>query len=100
LAPCPCCGAETATRITPANLLAYLHVSPTEHRILSVLVRHYGKEVPSRTLIEAMYSEREDGGPDDGGNSFRVRTSKLRKKLRPFGYTIRGFWGAARLQQV
>lgn len=100
MATCPCCGAESTAQIPPSALAAYIHVTPVQRRVLNVLVRHFGKEVPSETIIDAAYFDREDGGPKDGRNSITVIIHRLRKRLLPYGYTIRGFWGSARLQQV
>ncbi len=60
-------------------------LSPMQRAMIARL-RH--GPVPSRRLIDEIYGEREDGGPEDAGAALRVAIHKLRNKLALHGVEI------------
>jgi hypothetical protein len=55
-------------------------------RILAALVEH--DNMTRAQLIERLYGDREDGGPDDANGNFRVTLCYLRRALRERGVHI------------
>ncbi|GAA0626163.1 response regulator [Sporichthya brevicatena] len=66
-----------ARRVTTAS--GEVRLTPTEWALLEVLVRHAGRHVPSRTLLQEVW------GPAYGTetNYLRVYVAQLRRKLEP-----------------
>jgi two-component system KDP operon response regulator KdpE len=58
---------------------ATIHLTPTEWRILDVLLRHPGRLITSRELLTVLR-----GGPDNTDSSYlRIYMAQLRRKLEP-----------------
>jgi two-component system KDP operon response regulator KdpE len=58
---------------------ATIHLTPTEWRILDVLLRHPGRLITSRELLTVLR-----GGPDNTDSSYlRIYLAQLRRKLEP-----------------
>lgn len=58
---------------------AEVHLTPTEYRILLVLVRHAGKVVTHRHLLRELMGDEHE----DAQHTLRVHISSLRRKLEP-----------------
>jgi two-component system KDP operon response regulator KdpE len=73
-------SARTARHIAPSDEDdPNVHLTPTEWRILDVLVRHPGRLVTSRELLTAVR-----GDPDHTERSYlRIYLAQLRRKLEP-----------------
>lgn len=56
-------------------------LSPHEQKIYEALRNAHGEIVPKSALIDAMYGDREDGGPDSAETVMRICVSSLRRKL-------------------
>ena len=67
--------------------------TPQESRIVDILFSRLGKLTTSNAIIEAMYFDRPEGGPDDAESGVKVQISRIRKKLVGKGYRIETHWG-------
>lgn len=70
-------------RATPA-LVDYTE-DTSRGRIIGALRRANGRMVSQSTLVDAMYGDREDGGPDDAKRVLHVLICRLRRQGHPIG---------------
>jgi two-component system, cell cycle response regulator CtrA len=68
-----------------------MRLSPQEEQILGILVAKSFVAYP--TLVDWLYSEQADGGPEDPRNVITTTVSRIKSKLRPYGYDIDTSWG-------
>lgn len=59
-----------------------------ERQILNLLLRAKGRSVFSVKLVDELYGDDPDGGPDNAEGCVQSHISKLRRKLRPRGWLI------------
>ncbi len=84
---CPACGGFIGEAAPIGDVLDSMMDS---HRkiILSVLSKKPGRIVDKNRLIEAVYGDRADGGPDSTDSAINVHLHRLRKDLSAFGWSI------------
>jgi hypothetical protein len=92
---CPCCG-QPLREQAPTESLRFLGLNQTQRRIVETLVRSFGEWIPTRRLVEAVYGDRPDGGPDGAENVISVAVATARPILAAIGLTIQGKHGAGR----
>jgi hypothetical protein len=92
---CPCCG-KFLTERAPKESLRFLKLNQTQRRIVETLVSSFGEWIPTRRLIEAVYSDRPDGGPEGAESVISVSVATARPILADVGLTIQGKHGAGR----
>lgn len=83
---CPTCGHALASA-SPA-VLRDMHLPPQMRTIVDVLVAAYPRQVSVQRLIEALYGDRPDGGPDNPEGVLKTRISAIRKVVEAAGWTI------------
>lgn len=88
MSTCPCCGQELTTSVGIDALARSLRLTPFEREMFVFLARRVGRAVPTESLHDYLYSNNPNGGPDDAYSCSRAVASRLRRKLKPFGYTI------------
>lgn len=91
--PCPCCGRPVDATENPEALIHIL--SPTGGVILRRILKANGGPVATEALIAACYDHRPDGGPLDALDSLSAIISQNNRKLRRYGWRIRGRLGRA-----
>ena len=84
---------------------AKVRITPTQAEILMLLLSKPGKLFSTNEITEAVYGHREDGGPDNGGNTIRKTILDLTIRLRdggidmklknPLSYFSYGLWSVA-----
>jgi DNA-binding response OmpR family regulator len=90
---CPCCAARwhhsgaavdmaRAQAVWPAG---EVQLTPSQARLLSALSASSGP-VGREALIDAVWGDREDGGPDTAGNLISVLVHGLRRRLASAGF--------------
>lgn len=76
-------------------------MSPMQLRLLDALVAGKNRYQSKSVLIEKIYADDPDGGPDDAVRHLRVHIHKLRSKLEKAGFDIEVNWGVGyRLIQI
>ncbi len=71
-------------------------LSPTQ-RVMIASLRHGQPEpVPTRKLVDAVYGDREDGGPENAEYVVRVHICQIRTKLAALGIEIETVKGLGR----
>lgn len=92
---CPCCGKPIERTIDPAVVELFVQLRPTERAIFQALAMRIGQWVPSAELLDALYGEDAEGGPETAACILSQYISRLRQKLVPFGLVIDGKsnWG-------
>lgn len=84
---CPTCGHETIQR-APIEGLTSAPLGRVERRIVEALARAYPGHISSDRLIDIIYGDKADGGPDNPRVIISVTMIRLRRKLPAFGWTI------------
>jgi hypothetical protein len=85
---CPCCGRPTQS---DGDAVAYgraLMLSPHERVLFDRMGRSLGQWLPPATLIDALYADDPDGGPDKAPMALAAVVYGLRRKLRSTGLAI------------
>lgn len=91
---CPCCGsAMSVVEVDPLAIANILRFSRMQRKIFNLLVRDIGIALPTERVLDRMYDDDPDGGPIEANRSLLVITCRMRKKLKPFGLTIRSYGG-------
>lgn len=85
---CPCCGSDMGDKTIPADALDQVRMSPQLRVILRRLVRHHPRAVPRAIIVNDLWSDRRDGGPEGWEKSLHVQLMRLRRTLKPVGYTV------------
>lgn len=68
--------------------------TPSELRIVSLLYdRRYGAPVTTREIVDALYGDDPDGGPEYTHGCVEKFLCDARRKLAPMGCGIRAAWG-------
>lgn len=89
---CPCCKQEVA--VLPLDgLFTVLRLGPVEERIARVLARRRGEWLTTDELVDAVYSNHPDGGPEYAGASIGVIFHRLKNILKPFDIKLEGHQG-------
>ncbi len=70
--------------------LSTIQFSRLENRIVTFLAQTLGHEVPAERILDAMYGDDPDGGPEGGNKVLTVIAHRIRTKINPHGYTLRG----------
>jgi len=96
---CPCCGA-TSRDLNPRVLVEYIAVTPTERRIFDYFARHFGAWVQTADIVNSVYADDPNGGPDTAESSVNGLIARLRPKLQSVGLRIDGGSGRAGRRMV
>jgi DNA-binding response OmpR family regulator len=91
---CPCCGSDIGEAAS-LDAVAEAVSSPTRNTILEMLARNIGRPVRRDTMIDRLYGDRPDGGPDAASSILMVQVSRLRREIEPFGWTVSNGKGGA-----
>jgi len=86
---CPCC--KRAMNVPDLEVIIdYYDIPPMEEAILRSVWRGKGSPVPNQRIIDAMYSDDPDGGPDPSRAYLALKVSMchLRKRLTGSGVFI------------
>ncbi|NMG39826.1 hypothetical protein GRZ55_11280 [Chelativorans sp. ZYF759] len=84
---CPCCGSPIA-KAAPIEALDAAALSPQERRVVVALAGIYPRSVERRALIDTLYFDDPNGGPECANNVLGMVLARLRKKLPSHGWTI------------
>lgn len=85
---CSVCGhliSETSSEFPDAY---EMNLPRRERQILEVLVRSTGRPTFMSKIIDELYADDPDGGPENAEGCAQTHISKLRRKLRPHGWLI------------
>lgn len=90
---CPCCGQPMADAADPRAVLATLKLSPMQLRVCNHLARHFGKWRTWDQIVEAIYADDPNGGPEDGRVVLDQFIFRARKRLVGSGLAIESYLG-------
>jgi len=82
---CPCCKGFGHLDVDET-----VHFTPSQQRIFDAL---RSRPRTCAELVDLLYAEREDGGPDFAATTVHVFVNQMRGKLKPHGMTIRSGGG-------
>lgn len=90
MAPCPCptCGQPMNAPRVPLEALRLVEFGKRKRRLVAALADAYPRAVNGAALLDAVYGDDPNGGPEAADMALRVLVSQLRKKLVPMGWTI------------
>lgn len=95
---CPCCG-QKVDAPPLAVISATAGLSLYEHRVLAAIWDAKGMPVRADRIIDAVWYDDIDGGPEDAGLQVRVLVHRLRRKLVGTGVRI-GLGGQHRAYSI
>lgn len=84
---CPNCGFKHETGPYATELLQ-IRMPNLERRVLVRLIKARGAMVTREQMVDALYGDRHDGGPDLAEFTLQSHVSKLKKKLAGSAWTI------------
>jgi len=84
---CPCCGGPMADAV-PVEDLLHMSVPQQQMRIIKALADAYPRAVSKSQLIDAIYWDDPDGGPDNPSNVINQQLCRLRPLVSMHGWTI------------
>lgn len=85
---CPCCGHDLGENVLPIERLRYLDLSANQRAMIDALVEVYPNGMHPQRVVDRMYADDPEGGPDRAYEAARYAAYDLRKKLEPYGWTI------------
>ena len=85
---CPTCGHTIHKGPAPSKALVDAQLSPQEQRIVAALVSAYPRRLSIGSLMDAVYFDDPQGGPECARESVSMTLSRLRAKLPIYGWTI------------
>ena len=71
-------------------------LSPTQRAMIAALLHGQPKPVPTAHLVDVVYGDRDDGGPDNAEHIVRVQIYQIRTKLAHLGIKIETVGGCNR----
>lgn len=84
---CPCCGGFIG-EAAPVEFVLGHGLSESHRKIFSRLSTRLGAEVSSDTLIDTLYSDREDGGPIAARLVLSQLVHTLNKRIEAHGWIV------------
>jgi hypothetical protein len=103
---CPTCGQSLNGTKIDHHALLKIPMPRNQKRILTYLAGSYPLLAPRSAIFDAIYFDDGGGGPIDDYNSVRLSMTRLKKRLKPYGWTIasgpfgRGVKGTYRLARI
>ena len=102
-APCPCCGHETerprpffvdrdgcALHVDGVSI----HLSPEHTKFAAALERKYPQIATKEAILELMYGNDPNGGPEYAETIMSIYVHRIRKKLQGTTLSIENVWGS------
>ena len=86
--PCPTCGQPMNTPRMPLQALRLVEFGKRKRRLVAALADAYPRAVNGAALIDAVYGDDPNGGPEAAELVLTALVSQLRGKLAPMGWTI------------
>ena len=91
---CPACGGHIG-EAAPIETVREAVTAPVKKVIFDMLARRVGRAVLKDSIIDAVYGNRADGGPETASTTIQVQVCQLRRIIEPFGWTISNSRGGA-----
>lgn len=85
---CPCCGQPMHAGRAPIEALEAAPLTTAERRLVQALARIYPRSATKAHLIDVLYDDDPNGGPETASLVVAVHLSRLRKKLPSYGWAI------------
>lgn len=92
---CPCCGGNMG-EAPPIKVVRDGLTQPMQIKMLDIFASRPGHKFRREFILDQMYADDANGGPDDIENSFRVNLHNLRKSISRFGWHIQCVGGRGR----
>jgi hypothetical protein len=84
---CPTCG-HTMQTPTPLTVLESASLAAQERRIIDLLIKAHPRKISKDRLTDLLYCYDPDGGPVTADKSVAVLIHRIRRKIKPYGWTI------------
>lgn len=82
---CPTCG-----QVLPPPRPQGLTLTPVQRHILELVQRAGSHGISSRAIVDTLYADDPDGGPEHALRCVYVQVVNLNHQLRPKGFEVRG----------
>ncbi len=93
---CPTCGHDLPGGLVPVEALVDAALSSQQRAIVEVLVGAYPRTVSMEKLVDALWGDDPNGGPDNPRRVVHAQVCHIRRILAASGWTIPnllGGWG-------
>lgn len=90
---CPCCNQPINMDILPVKGLREIQVAGRKRDLLEKLVKDYPNRTSKDLLVDTLYGDQEDGGPDDIIGNINQHIFHLRKMIKQYGWEINNSGG-------
>ncbi len=90
---CPLCGGEIKPEKADMVALRVLSLPPMQRRVLDIFLAAHPRPLMGDWLVERVYADDPDGGPDAAYTAVAVQINRLNKAIRPLGWEIKGARG-------
>lgn len=103
---CPCCNQLIPSAFAPIEALEAAPWTRSERRIVEALAKAYPRAIGIDTLIDALYFDDPNGGPDTGYLVPAQMLVRIRRKIGAYGWVVpksptgRGSQGSYRLEPL
>lgn len=84
---CPTCG-QSIDGPAPVKALADANLSVMQQKIVAALTSSYPNGIRTPAMVDIIYADDPDGGPDFAVYTLRMMMVRLRRKLKPHGWTV------------
>lgn len=84
---CACCG-YSADKKDPTEISLAIELTRLERSVFDLLASRFGRQVTRTFILDAMYGDDPNGGPENATNVLHVVKCRLRKKIAPYGLDI------------
>lgn len=72
----------------PLHALEEIPFGKIERRFLEILLRLYPNSITISRLVDKLWIDDPNGGPNEAAKSVQVHRARINKKLTPVGWTI------------
>lgn len=78
---CACCGREVDDTLSIDEIIVAAALSPREAAILEFIAKAAGRYVTSWKIVEAVFADHHDGGPNNPSQSISQHAARINRKI-------------------
>lgn len=85
---CPTCGQSLPDGLVPVEALVDAALTTQQMAVIELLIRAYPRSVTMAVIVDSLWGDDPNGGPEDPRNIVHIQLSRIRKMIRHHGWTI------------
>ncbi|RJT42032.1 winged helix family transcriptional regulator [Mesorhizobium waimense] len=87
MSACPCCGFREGTG-SPVEIGKTIRLTRKERALFAIFAGNFGKFLSAGEIVDVLYADDPDGGPEMAENSLSVGMRNFKEKIRARGLDI------------